>query len=284
MLLPIQAAFFMDNSQLGPLQQYLWFPLIVSALGIFATAFLSYFWTNKLTQSSLKEDKRIKTIDLTDKFLIEISKLLLMLVKLGEDVKELRYFNLKNVELANSVGWKLKNLVDSVTLYPDQLRRKIIENIDTATSLIDEIDKLERYPLNEYTQLQSKKIATDREYRELSLELLKMGIYVEETSNNTYEVRYINNIGKLKGKTVANDKPLKTAEIIRQDLNRVIKEDNERLNTILTDNTNKRNFLAINLSDAQKALRDLIKDLNDQRANLIAKKRHFEIRFSQSSE
>lgn len=268
----------MGTNQLPQIQQFLWFPLFISVIGVIFTAFASYFWTNKLNKNSMDREKRIRTIDLTDKLLIEINKLLLQLVKLGEDVKELRYFNLKNVELASSIGWKLKSLTDSVTLYEDTLRRKIIEQIDTATSLVDEIDKLERYPLNEYTELKNKKIATDREYRELSLKFLKMGIFVDQVNNN-YEVRYINGTGKFKGKTTQNDKVLKTAESIRQDLNRVIKEDNDSLNTILTNNSTKRNFLAISLSDAQKALRELVKDLNDERSNLLSNKERFHFLF-----
>ncbi len=247
--------------------QYLWFPLIVAVITVVTTAGFSYLVTYCLNKKSVENDKMAKTIDLIDKLLLEINKLNQIIEKLKDDVETLKYFSLKNIQVANNIGWKLRSFMDSVTLLTGELRRAIVSTIDSATFWIDEVDALERFPVSEYVDLKNKKLQTDKEYRDLSLELLKSGIFVDEIGNGKFEVRYISQ----EGKNLINDKTLKTAEMIRQDLIRVIDENRLRLDSINNDTTSKRNFLLLRLYSIQSSLSDIAELLSNKRIELSNK-------------
>lgn len=248
--------------------QFLFFPTAVAMLSVVLTAFLSYFITYKLNQSKQNNDRRLNTIDLIDKLLIEINRLISLFDKLREDVVNFNYYSLKNIQIANSVSWKLKSLSDSIILLPDKLRRSVLEMIDSATALIDEIDGLERYPINEFTELKNKKNQTDKEYRDFSLKLIELGIF-EKQMGDKWEARYFDN----EKKNLQNDDKLKVVESIRADLLKVIKEDQDKLFSITKDNEKRRGYLMTRIVDIQTRFREIGNNLTDTRLLLIAKKK-----------
>lgn len=247
--------------------QYLILPSVVGVITVILTAFLSYFATYKLNQSQKENDKRLNTIDLIDKLLTEINRLSNIFDKLREDVVNLNYFSLKNTQIGNSISWKLKTLSDNIILLPDKLRRSSLDVIDTSTALIDEIDGLERYPVNEYTELKSKQLLTDKEYRDFSLKLLDLNIY-EKKIGDKFEARYFDD----ENKNLQNDKKLFVAEAVRADLLSVIRKDEDKLKNINKDIEKRRGYLMIRIVDIQTRLRETVNDLNDTKLILIEKK------------
>ncbi len=263
-----------QESLASVLQQYLWFPLVVSIVGVIATAFFSYLSTYLLNKKTQTEEKRAKTIDLIDRLILETNKFTIMLNKLSDDLETLRYFSIKNLDILLPISWKLRTLSDNAVLFSDDLRRKVIETVDLSTLLVDEINNLERYPVKEYTDHLIRQAELEKEYRAFNSDLLGMGIWIKfNEAKNTYEPTYTNpSDEKKQGK---RDKTLEAAGKINADFKRTLDNSQSKLNAINADTANKRTLLNTRLLGALTKLDNLGNDLTDYKISLITKRRHF---------
>lgn len=169
----------MTPQQIDFFVQYLLFPSLVALLTAVASAIASYRATYKLNQKNKEEEKHSKMLDLVDKFLIEVSRLIPLFEKLRSDFDKDNFYSFANIDLLSNTRWRLINLNNDVTLFNDQIRRKILENVDTISSLIDELNALEKNPVQGYTELKTKLEDAIKEDRIHRLELLKMGIFLD---------------------------------------------------------------------------------------------------------
>jgi len=266
----------LPNSNFPNLQEYLWLPLIVSVIGVIATAFFSYLVTNIFNKNKQKEEKRIKRIDLIDRLLLEINKLNIILEKLRDDLEGLHYFSIKNLNIGKPIGWKLKTLSDDAILLPDTLRRETIDVIDVSTSLIDEMDNLERVPVGEYTEHINRKNEIEKEYRTFNCNLLAMGIWFKFNEiRNVLEPKYTSVNRNLRNKNVFNDEQLKAADKINNDFNRALNESKTKLDAINANTVNSRGLLNTRLLGILTQLNNLTNNLDDVKTTLITKNRHF---------
>lgn len=249
----------MDNS----LVKDLVFPGVVAVLA----AFFSYFGTYRLNKQTQEEDKRLKTIDLIDYLLIDFNKLITTLEKLKEDTEKYNFFLLANIEIAKSIVYKLKAQTEKVILFSeDNLRRQILENVDFVSSIVEEMDVMERYPVNEASKLEYTRSERLRELRNIRLKLLEMGYYIDASDNS--KIKYFDEKERKKNKS-AKDTRLETIEKILLDLVSDINSSEQNLNKIRVDNEKKRSFLVIRILDIQTKLREINILLNDNRNQFI---------------
>lgn len=252
----------MENQQFTTfLQQYLYLPLAVSVVSVILTAFLSYYFTFKLTQKNQNNERNSKTKDLIDRLIIEFNKIKIVLVKLRDDAEQLNYFSFKTLQIANTIGWKIKSTHDSITLLTDELRQGVLDVTDKTFYLIDEIDALEKNPVNDFTELKNKKRESSKEYRDLTVKLIDQGVHVKQIESNKYECRYIDETKS--GKTTDNDDKLKALEAVRIDLLNNMHEGERTLDLTNAETAKKRTFFLIKLMDMETKVQGLVDKLQD---------------------
>lgn len=248
----------------NPVVRDLVFPGVVAVLA----AFFSYLGTYKLNKKTQEEDKRLKTIDLIDYLLIDFNKLIAILEKLKEDAEKYSFFLLANIEIAKSIVSKLKAQTEKVILFSeDNLRRQVIENVDSVSSIIEEMDVMERYPVNEASKLEYTRGERLKELRQIRLKLLEIGYYIDVDDNS--KPKYLDEKRKITPKKTLKDIRLETVDKILLTLVSDINSSEQNLSKINADNEKNRSFLVIRILDIQTKLREINSSLNDRRNELI---------------
>lgn len=253
--------FFMNTQQIEFFQQYLLFPSVVALLASVISGIASYKATYKLNKSTKEEEQKIKLLNLVDKLLIEVNRLIPLFEKLRTDFDKDNFYSFRNIELISSARWRLVNLNNDVILFNDDLRTQILEDTDTISILVDELKALEDNPMQGYAELKNKlddAIKNDRAFR---LELLSMGIYLGSDNQGNLVPQYI---GKKvnKNKTSKLDDRLQTVEEMRQTLISGVLEAQKQLDSTNADVARKRDRLVARIIDAQNRFKELQKTLN----------------------
>lgn len=228
--------------------------LLLAAITALFTSLASYFATFKLTKKEREENRSLKKTDLIESLTIELSKLLQIFEKLKEDVEKYNYFSLRNTQIAQTSIARLKILNEQIILFEDDsLRKNIIEVTDLAFSLIEEINLMENFQVNEENKLRDITKEAEKEYRLLRLNLLPQNIIIQDR-----KAKYIMTPTNKSKKT---DDKLSTIESIFNELLSEI--DQTRLNSIKTENERKRSLLVVRILDTQTKIRDLISYINE---------------------
>ena len=214
--------------------------------------------TYHLTKKARDEEKKLKTIDLTENLIIVYEKLNSLFEKLKDDYNYVNYFSFKNIQQIQNSLTRVKDLNVNVILFPNMIRQDVLEITESSNSLINEIDSLERNPVNNFLELKQKTELFDKEYRELTLELIKQGVYVKNLPNGSYYPALIDEQVTL---TPALTKKLEVFEMIRQDL--ITKNDSKKteLDKVNEESRKKRTTLYTEILTTQKSIKDLIKSL-----------------------
>lgn len=170
----------------------------------------------------------------------------------------MNYFSFKNIQQIQNSLTRVKDLNVNVILFPNMIRQDVLEITESSNSLINEIDSLERNPVNNFLELKQKTELFDKEYRELTLELIKQGVYVKNLPNGSYYPALIDEQVTL---TPALTKKLEVFEMIRQDL--ITKNDSKKteLDKVNEESRKKRTTLYTEILTTQKSIKDLIKSL-----------------------
>lgn len=228
--------------------------LLLAAITALFTSLASYFATFKLTKKEREENRSLKKTDLIESLTIELSKLLQIFEKLKEDVEKYNYFSLRNTQIAQTSIARLKILNEQIILFEDDsLRKNIIEVTDLAFSLIEEINLMENFQVNEENKLRDITKEAEKDYRLLRLNLLPQNIIIQDR-----KAKYIMTPTNKSKKT---DDKLSTIESIFNELLSEI--DQTRLNSIKTENERKRSLLVVRILDTQTKIRDLISYINE---------------------
>lgn len=251
----------MSPEQINFFIQYLLFPSTVALLTAIASAVFSYKATYNLNQANKEEEKNQKMGDLIDRLLIEINRLVPLFEKLRSDFDKDNFFSFANIDLISNARWRLVSLNNEVTLLNDDIRIKILENADNVSSLIDEINALERNPVQGYNDLKNKLEDTIKDDRVLRLELLKMGIVIETDDEGKLSPQYIESFiearRKKHDKKRGVDKKLQAIENIRLNLLSVVAEAQKQLDSVNADTARKRDRLVSRILDVQNKLKEL---------------------------
>lgn len=257
----------MPEEQINFFTQYLLFPSVVALLTAIASAIASYKATYKLNQSNKEQEKQVKMTDLVDKLLIEINRLIPLFEKLRSDFEKDNFYSFANIELISSARWRMVNLNNEITLFDNEIRIKILENADNLSTLVDELNALERNPLQNFTDLKTKLEDAIKEDRALRLELFKVGIMIETNEEGNLIPQYIEALAKNnknnKKKGNQEDKKLQVIANIRQLLLSGVNDAQKRLDEVNADTTRKRDRLVSRILDAQNKLKELQDLLNN---------------------
>ena len=256
-----KGSFFMKNNP--DLIINLLYPALIAVLA----ALFSFWGSYLLNKHNSNEEKRLRTIDLVDFLIIQFNNLLVVLDKLTKDAETLNYFAFANINIGLPIINKLKNKSDQVILFEsDKLRKQLVEVIDEASSAIEEINAIEHYPISERDKAESIKAERLREFRNISVELLKSGVYINR--ENKYKPEYLPGISNLKG--AKNQTKLeKAVENLLTDLVADMNASDLKINTINSQNEKLRSFLVIRMLDIQTKIRELNNQLSDLKVTIV---------------
>jgi len=241
--------------------------LLTVILAPVAAAFFSFLSTLLVSWLSRRNERRLKTVDYIDNLLLGLNNLTKSFEKLKEDVERSGIFFLKNTNIVVNIINKLTlNSRNVILLQNLDLKRKILEIIDLSSSLINEIESLERYPLGEHSKLEQKVKERLDELKNLRIKLLDIGIYFDPTDQN--KPKYFDpKLEKKAKKDGAHKKQLEIIDKIYLDI-LDIRKDEERLKQLNAENEKRRSHFIIRILDLQTKYRGLITDLNKTRSIL----------------
>ncbi len=252
----------MDSQQWSFFQQYLLFPSLVALLTAVFSVIASYKATYRLNQNNKESERKTKLSDLIDKMLLEVNRLIPLFEKLRTDFDKDNFFSFRNIELISNARWRLVGLQNEIILFDDDFRKIILEDIDTVSTLVDELNALENNPFQGFTDLKNKLNETVKEDRSFRLELLKMGIYLQADDQGNLRPKYIGQKA-LKNKTLDLDDKLSVIDVMRKNLISGVEEAQKQLDDTNTDTTRRRDRLVARVIDAQNKLKSLQDSLNN---------------------
>lgn len=233
------------------------FPAIVAILA----SLFSYFGSFKLNEKNRNEEKRISTIDLIDRMLLDLEKLNSILESLKEDAEKLRYFSLINTKIAKDLIGRFRGYFYSITLFKDdKLRKQIIEGVDIIDSLINDMDLIENHIVNERGKSESKRDELEKAFTEIKIRLLEQNYFIDVSDGSRAK--------KIGAKGNRVDKKSEVIRSILEDLVSSLKASQERVNFLDSEYEKKRSFMVVKILDAQTKLRELISELGDQKLEL----------------
>lgn len=225
--------------------------LLYPAIIAIGASLASYLATRNLQKSSLDNERFIRRADLVDRLLLNFDKLVSILQRLQEDVENLPYFSLRNIQIGIVAVNDLKLLANDVVLIKDtDMRKDITSTIDVASALLEEMNIMENWLVNQETDMKNKVAETLKEYRMHQTALLREGYYFDQDG----KVKQIKKGNR--GKEIAHtDQKAKVFEEIYKGLNMDI--DRTGLDNLIKENEKKRQLLAVRLLDIQTRLSQL---------------------------
>ncbi len=235
--------------------------LISAGATALLTALASYYATYRLKQNEFSSDKKLKTEDLAANLILVFDRLHTLFEKLRDDFSYLGYFSFKNIQLIQEALQRVKELNTHVILFPSELRADITSQAEAMIAFTNEVDSLERNPVNNFIELKEKTELFEKEYRDYTVELLKLGIYVGKNPSGIYTSFFLD---PAYSDTDVGKKTLEIVEMVRGDM---ISHNDERKNSlqkIREESAKKRELLIAEILMLQKSLKDLIKTLRNQ--------------------
>lgn len=232
---------------------YLLYPAIIAIL----TTIAAYYGSYKLKHWEISKQNSVKRKDFIDKMLLALERLNNQLTKLFDDPSKHNYYSLQNIAATKPILRRMQAISDEkLSLFSDDntLRGKVLDVLDSANTIIEELDSLENIPLNNFNDHQSVSKKTFTEFWDLKLRcLLEADIYLDDKN----EPQYI-------GSSKANQEKLNQIKKLVQNLDYTIKNSQEQLNIITQTTQNRRSFLAVKILATQTKVKDLITDLNNK--------------------
>ncbi len=241
-------------------------------IAILATALSTAYATDKFNKKVHNNEIKVKKLDFIDKLNIEITKLHVTFEKLRSDVELLKYFSLKNIQIALPSLDKLRRLLSEITIFKEEeIRRDITDNIEQAITLIEDINNLELNPINQQRELERIRAERLNEYRSIRMQLLVMDIYMDEDFKPVYLKKVDINEEKKDEivSTQKKDNKIAAVEKILGDLVSDITQNRTKLDNTIKDNESRRSYLTIRILDVQNKLTQLLVKLKFQKEALI---------------
>ncbi len=231
---------------------YLVYPAIVAIL----SAFLSYYATSVVALNSKKKETEEQRVTLIDNLILRLNKLVATFDALNSDIETRNFFALTTTNKAQKVVNALNGYLWNVYLLENpQHRTQIVEAVENADELVNEINSLENYPFSEESKAESKKNEINREFRELKVRLINEGVVLDDNLKATF-------VSKKNKDTIV----LETVNAIISELDRAIGEANDNFKSIVSRNEKRRPLIATKIVDQKTKVRDLLLTLQNLRS------------------
>lgn len=236
--------------------------LIYVILAPVAAAIFSFLGTIVINYLSNKNYKNTYKRDYIETLLLNLNDLLQALDRLRNDAEKSGLFWLTNTGYARTVVDKLRNKVESVIVLSEEgLKRSVVELIDNSGSLIEEIELMERFPVNEQGKLKDRIDQRINDFRRVKVQFISQGIYFDKSDFS--KPKYFDK--KLMDKAKKEGPERKRLEVIENEFLDIsdISKDDERLKEVNKENEKRRSFFVIRILDIQTKIRELIKNLDE---------------------
>lgn len=212
-------------------------------------------------QSSAEKEKLAQRVDLVDRLTLQFNKLTSTLDTLSSDIDSLRFFSIRTIQTGVRITNTLNSYLYNLTIFEDpQFRMKLADIVDSSTTLIDELNGLEQYPLSEKEKAENKKLEIFREYRSILLSLFSQNIYLDKKLNPK-NIKPETKLNKKSEDSVKN-----IVDAMRDEINKI----NNKLEGIDSDNDRRRPLLTTRIVDLKTRIRDVMVELSSERARQIS--------------
>ncbi len=228
------------------------------------TLIVSYFISKIHDSRQKNEELNSKKVGFIDSLLIDIDRLNIIFDDLQKDPDEQQFFKFKNINTAKPSIERLQKVFGDAIVFPDDnLRKRVLTDIDLVSSLIEDLSNLENYATTEANKFIYVENELMKELRLLKLELLKMDI-------------------KLDNKVTSLNPSVKISEEKKQEimgmsniLNGQYTQAKQQRDNMVTFCKDKRTYYTMQIIAAQTRLRELEQQLNTMRDKLVKRKFFF---------
>ncbi len=247
----------------GILIKYLIFPIVVSLLAVLASFFATYVQKRRFKSSEIKS----KTTNIYDNLIIDLGTLIELFEKLKTDNEERGMYYIKNINLGVDSVKHIRTYIDDIYLFNDEtLRRRLIECIDSTSTIFTDILGLEKFAIDRQdTYLQSYK-ESRKELRSIQMKIIKQDLKLNE---NGYATSDLLSDFSLDIKT--RTKLLSTIESINKILQDVHDEFNAKeteTNRQIAQDEKRRLSFNFRLLDTQTKIREVLFQLTNERNSI----------------
>lgn len=236
----------------------------ISPAGIaFATLIIGYFITRYQEAKNRNTDRNSRRLSLIESTIIEITRLISIFDNLQKDPEEQKFFKYKNIYSAKPSTEKLQKITEEVAIFPDDnLRKRLLTDIDLVSSLTDDLVNLENYAGSEDTKFKKIEEELLKELRSLKVTLLKLNIRLDQNSVPQ----------QINGKTKLTKEHKESVQELYNNLNSSYLAAIKNKDDVAIFCKEKRTFYTMQIVSAQARLRELDLLLNTARDKLINKK------------
>lgn len=228
---------------------------IYPAIVAFLASIFSFLATLLISYLSDRKQKNDQRETLIDNFIMQFTKLVSVFDSLNADIESKNYYAITNTRRAQKVINSLNGYVWNIYLFKDsQLRQQIVEVIDDAGELVNEIDSMENYPYSELDKASPKKDRINQEFRAMKIKLLDLGIVLDDKLQSQYITTEVKN---------KDDSVKKSADDVINGLAQELQSVNSKIQNIADNNEKRRPLLATKLVDQKTRIRNLILSLKN---------------------
>lgn len=224
------------------------FPAVVAVLATLG----GYFATYSLTRKQRRDEDNIKRSDFLTNIQNEFQQISVVLEKLKSDISDNNYYSIKTISNASASYARIRQLRSDITLIINEdARNQINDTIGVTISLLEDIDSLEQYLVEEWNKHEGKKKELRKELRSIQVQLLGVNMYLDK--DNQIQV-----IDDSSGKNVIKPEGKKSGvEKLFQDLVNELSESQNQLDQNNKEADRKRLILATRIVDTQTKIRDI---------------------------
>lgn len=242
------------------LVKYLIFPIIVVILGTLASFFATFYQKRRFANAELKS----KTNNLLDNLIIDLTTLIEVFEKLKTDIEERSIYYIKNVNIGNESIKHIRLYIDDIYLLNDEnLRRRLIECVDSAGTLFSDIFSLETYAIERNNEYVSVYKASRKELRRLHLKLIKQDLTISD--NGYVGSLLLNNIKLTKEERERILAKVASANKIISEVHEEQRNNESGINAQISRDEKRRLSFNFRLLDIQTKIREILFQLSSQR-------------------
>ncbi len=243
----------MNAPNTDPLVSSLIYPAVVAVL----SALLSFLATYLIAKNSKDKELKDQKTTLIDNLILRLNKLVAIFDALNSDIETRNLFAITTISKGQKIIGSLNGYLWSVHLLEDtQLRTQIVEAVDNADELLNEINSLENYPYSEEFKAEGKRNEINKEFRDLKIRLLQEEIIFDEN----LKAKYVDGVKD------QHPEKLKTIDLIITELANALANANDKIKNIVDGNEKKRPLLATKIVDQKTKVRDLLLTLQTLRS------------------
>lgn len=244
----------------------LYYPAVVAVLASIMS-FLATYIISKQTASTEKKSKRTNTLD---NLISDFSLLNEIIDKLKIDAEEKPYYMLKNIIAGQTTIIHLRAMISDIVVFSDvDIRREIIEIIENASALFNDLFSIEKYELDQRIELKKENRDATKELRALKMKCLKDDIIIDNSTPPKVTHLKLNDSNLTASEKTKIKNKIEVIENIIGNLVNENTEDNNIFGQLLKNDERKRISFNIRLLDIQTKIREINHKLQTDRTKLL---------------